>query len=348
MPWVSEYRYLGVRLNRTLSLAPHVRYLRNRANALFWQVCGWARRESLPLPCLLQLVSAYVVPACTYGSELLCGLPARMAALSSVQRELGRYLLQSPHAPNCVVQGDVGWQSWDILTLERAAGLLSRLQCAPTDRLAVRVYRYALRVPGSWCHTVQMQLVAAGIPLPSDWGLNPGAPPGLRSSYVRDCVRPALHRADVRRWRDALSMYADTALQLYRRCVPHPIVSDVHTWRVPIRSAMAWGRLRSGSSCLGADRPARHARASSSCVLCGAVRGDAAHCVVTCPVLSVPRDTWWRTVWPAFAGRAFPALSSEELLLFFFAQSPTHSNYGSACAAFAFAIERAHSGSPGL
>lgn len=343
LPWVSEYRYLGIYVNRSLSLHPHVLHLRSRGLALFWQVCGWARREALPLPCLLRLFQSYVVPACTYGSELFCDLIPRCSAFSAVQRELGRYLLQSAHAPNAVVQGDLAWPSWDLLALERAACLLSRLQCASPDRLAARVFRFAVRVPGSWSHAVRSRLLDSGVPPPAVWGLDADMPANWRRTYMRSCVQPALRAFDVHRWQSAISQSADPALRSYSLLVPIPAVSSVHAWGIPIRFAAAWGRIRSGSSCLGAHRPARHARLSSSCLLCNAAHGDAIHCIVHCPALRAQRQLFWRVVWPAFRGRALSELLPAELLHFFFAPLQSVLRYSLACAAFAFAIERAHS-----
>ena len=77
-----------------------------------------------------------------------------------LQREVGRYLLASAHAPGAVVQGDLGWTSWDFLALERAANLVSRLASASDMRLAVRVFLYARNKPSSWSCLLTVALAA--------------------------------------------------------------------------------------------------------------------------------------------------------------------------------------------
>ena len=342
MPWVTEYRYLGVLIDNRLSLCGHIRHLRSRAHAKFWQLCGWARREGLPLHVLHKIVHAYVMPACLFGSELLCASPQRCADITRLQREIGRYLLCSAHAPNTVVQGDLAWASWDFVALERAANLLSRLAAAPASRLAVRVFEYARHVPTSWCSKICCWLRQIGICLPWAYGIGSGCPPSHRRAYLHRAVRPALAAADCVRWRSALCSAVDPALQRYARSAANPTLPFAHSWRVQPAHAFAWGRVRSGSSVVGADRIARHLRGHSRCALCNNERGDLAHLLQFCPSLAVARARWWDNTFGAFPGQALVDVPAQDVVDFFCCPSHATLPWVIACARYAYDIELAH------
>ena len=343
LPWVQEYKYLGVVIDPSLCLRGHVKHLRERAHARFWQVCGWARREGLPLAIARKLVDAYVIPGCLFGAELLCPNSRRMGELLRLQREIGRYLLASAHAPNVVVQGDLAWSSWDFLAIERAANLVSRLTSASDMRLAVRVFHYARTIPSSWCGAICTQLQSLGVSLPWCSSVNVGCPIAVRRAYLRCSVRPVLAAADTVRWRQNLNNMRDSALQRYGRCMGHPVVSAAHSWRVNPAHALAWGRVRSGSSVLGADRISRHACGSSQCALCGHHLGDLAHFLMHCPNVATARNSWWGMVGFAFGGQPLEHIDTEAVLAFFCFSSHREVAWAAANARFAHAIECAHS-----
>ena len=340
LPWVPSYRYLGVHLDSGLTLRPHLVAMRVRALATFWQVCSWSRRERLPLASLTHFVHAYVIPSCLYGSELVHLSAARVADLERLQREIGRFMLQSACAPNAVVQGDLGWRSWRFLAMERAASLLGRLASLPASRLASRVFGLARVTQGCWSHDSLQSLAALGIESPEAFGLSQGSPAAWRRRYVSEVVQPRLLAADVAHWRADMARYSDAALVTYAQSVPHARLSLVHSWGTPPHHAAAWGRLRSGSSSLGAQRVSRHVTGSVACRLCGGAIGDLRHCLLACPALSQARGVWQSRL-AAALGLSSPYVFSADVSLQLFL-SPSSVRLASVHAAFAWEIEFAH------
>ena len=276
-----------------------------------------------------------------FGLELLAFSPARLAELDTCQRRLGRLLLRSRSAPNTVVQGDLGWQPWSELAAERAVALLPRLEPTPPNRLSSCVLRCAARVPGSWSASAHQLLQALQAPLPGDCGCGPGSSRAVRSQYLRRHVRPLLAQQSLLTWQAGLLASNDPALQVYAASVPVPRLAQVHCNRVSAASAAAWGRLRSGSSWLGAHRVARHVAGSVACCLCQAPLCDTWHALVHCPALVEARLLWWQRVGGCFPGLTPAQVPQQRLLQWFFGAGPLPPGLVAVNAAFAAVIEAA-------
>ena len=340
LQFVEEYRYLGVVLDRRLTFAAHSRMLQERALRTFFQCTAWAKRERLPLTVIEKLVSAYVIPACLYGTELMCCTPARMRELDACQRRIGRFLLHSSAAPNCVVLGDLGWRPWSSLVLQRAIGLVCRLASAPAGSLSQQVFSVAVDLPNTWCHSIAAAAVHHHIPLPRECGIAAGSDHAVRGRYMRNEVGPRLAAGDLASWRMGIASAADPALQLYATIVRTPLIAPVHNLQILPHYAAAWARLRSGSSWLSAHRVSRHVRGDATCTLCGSGNGDVWHALTTCPAVAQARASWLAVV-----GNRIPSTSREPMLQYFFAALHQPMYALAAHAAFAYAIETAFAGS---
>ena len=275
-----------------------------------------------------------------YGAELAIDSSARRREIDAVQRAAARVLLRSPAAPNIVTLGDLGWRPWSSLTLERGANLLCRLTCASPQRLAGRLFRFALAQPGSWSHDLSRLLDDLDIPPPSSAGLGPGCTARARAHYLRATVRRRLAAVDLQSWRQQAEGARDPDLQFYARCVHTPGLAHVHSWRTAPAHAASWCRLRSGCSALGGDRGRRHALGLSACRLCGSLGGSVEHVVVHCPALAPQRADWRRCVQSA-TGAAPPSSPPSAVLLALFSSEAHDAGLAAIHARFAFEIEQA-------
>ena len=218
--------------------------------------------------------------------------------------------------------------------------LLCRLSTMPPSWLAALVLERARVPPGSWSHGTLQVFSTYDMIAPADFGLTRESPAAWRRRFVHEVVRPRLVAADVQMWHDNLGRYTDEALVTYGEAMGQLVLSCVHSWGIPAHHAAAWGRLRSGSGCLGAQRVARHTNASAACLLCGGSVGDLAHCLLWCPALSREREAWWSQVSAALGlnrHASFPTAVPVQLFV-----SPSSAPLASAHAAFVWAIEFAH------
>lgn len=332
LPWVSTYRYLGVVVDRGLTLRQHVAERGERGRAAFFGCCGWAQRERLSLPYLARLVETYVVPKVLWGMELAAFSPVRMRELDAWQRRIGRWLLRDFRAPDAVVLGDLGWRPWSSLAQERAAALWCRLQPPRPARPSAEVAAVSATLPTGWAQLVTQSLQAVGAPPPGPSVRAEGCP--VRHDYIHSRVRPRLAERDLHQWRARLAAYTDSGLRLYAALATVPAVPAVHRAPCPPRHASAWCRMRHGGSTLPSHRAARH-RGATTCPLCLLAAPDLAHAILHCPGLAAPRAQW-----RARTGHVAPARESDDSvqLRWFFAGDATAA-VASANAAFAFCIE---------
>lgn len=337
LPWVSEYKYLGVTIDRGLTLQRHVAVRGALARSALFSCCGWAARERLPLATLLRLFECFVLPKLMWGMENVALSPARCRELDAWQRRLGRWLLRDFRAPDAAVLGDLGWRPWSSHAVERASALVARLLASPLDRPSASVVHDSLHSTSGWAFAVLGALRAAGAPLPPD--VAPRLGDVDRQAFVRSNVRPRLAAADARAWRQQLAGYADPGLQFYACVVQSPSLAAAHRAACPPRYAAAWCRLRHGGSTLPVHRGARH-RGASGCPLCGSAEGSLPHALFACSGLHGARARWWSRVSesaPAELASACP-VSRRALLRWFFAETPCVGAH----AAFAYQVECAY------
>ena len=331
LPWVSQYRYLGVVVDKNLSLRQHVQERGERARAAFFACCGWVQRERLPLHFLERLVRIHIVPKIMWGMELAAFSPVRMRELDAWQRRIGRWLLRDFRAPDAVVLGDLGWQPWSSLAIERAASLLCRMQPSHPIRPSTAVCLYS-SVQQGWAHALASRLSDAGATPPSP---NDCASRCARRAYVGRSVRPHLRAQDHQRWRQRLASYTDPGLQWYAQNVQITGIPAPHRGRCAPRQAAAWCRMRHGGSTLPVHRGSRH-RGASGCSLCGSPAADLNHVLFNCAALSEAREHWWRRVGP----HAPAPLSEVMELSRWFCSSVCPPPIAAAHARFAWEIER--------
>ena len=99
LPWTNSYTYLGISIRADLNMIDHVRTIAAASTRRFFQVCGWARREGLPVHTVASLVNTYVVPKILFGMELCVHSAPCMDLLNKLQRKLRRWILQDSGAP---------------------------------------------------------------------------------------------------------------------------------------------------------------------------------------------------------------------------------------------------------
>ena len=205
------------------------------------------------------------------------------------------------------------------------------------------VYACAASVPGSWAVAVGAALAQRLVPLPSASGLTAGSPSSARARFMRVEAVPRLAAQDLAFWRQGLLNSRDEALHAYAVLVQQPAISQMHCWRVSSQGAAAWAHIRGGSSCLPAQRIARHALCCATCTLCGSGEGDILHMLSSCPALSQARAVWWSRVSTTIDGSEGVIGCAASLLNCLFAASPQPPFLLAAHAAFAVAIESAFS-----
>ena len=322
LPWVSEYRYLGVVIDRGLTFRPHVTDRGNRARAAFFACCGWAQRERLPIAVTVRLFEVHVVPKIMWGMELLAFSGPRMRELDAWQRRIGRWILRDFRAPDAVVLGDLGWRTWSSLALERAAALRSRLMRSDPHSVALDVARTSVQRPHGWMSLVDEALRSIGVRLPQSQVL----PPVLRRE-----IYPVIRHHDALAWRNRLSGYSDQGLQYYCASVNRRSLPAVHRLCRP-RAAAAWCRLRHGGSTLPGHRGTRHRSRIFACALCGDPAPTTAHALFHCQGTIAARQQWWQAV--QHLAPAGPAIVD----WFFASNAAPHA--ARAHASFALAVER--------
>ena len=90
---VPSYRYLGVVLTPSLRWDAHVAHILARGHRLFAKSTSWARSKGLPASFSHFLLSTYVLPSATFGTEFVGNCTRILAQLDLAQRRWGRHLL---------------------------------------------------------------------------------------------------------------------------------------------------------------------------------------------------------------------------------------------------------------
>ena len=338
LPWVEEYRYLGILIDRGLTLKSHIRERGAKAQAAFFACCGWAHRERVPVSTVVRFFQVHVLPVALWGVELAAFSDCRMRELDSWQRRLGRWLLRDHRAPSAIVLGDLGWWPWSSLALERAVSLWCRLRQLGAPRPSVAIADASGSAALGWARAVSLALDYLGAPLPvADVAMR--GPTGRRQ-YLQRSVRPLLAARDCRQWRASMQGYQDPALVEYAQCVTAPALAPPHSSPAPPAHASAWCRIRHGGSTLPSHRAGRH-RSSGVCSLCGSASGSTAHAILECTALAERRSLWWERVRACAPWLELPVSCSQAVLRWFFGPC-TMPAVAAAHAAFAYAVEFAY------
>ena len=300
LPFVSEYKYLGVVFDSHGGCRNHVSHVTRQGNQKFASCVSWAAREGLHVAWQSRLFQSYVLPAFTYGSEFLLCNQNLLDAMNLQLRKWGRRILGHPNgSPNPVVLLDLGWSDIQAMALKRAASLCSRLtsrwQSDPRADLPSVVFAYASSQPDSWATSVRGLLSEANVPPMEVAGIGPGAP---RSVCRRWCqsANPALDRSSIQRSlqsvraMDSLSEYLQYGAQL-------GLFIAAHSRRVSAADAREWGLARCGHHWCSDGRLARHSRLVEGCCLCSASCGTLAHALTECPGTADLRASWLAQAW---------------------------------------------------
>ncbi|XP_077555701.1 uncharacterized protein LOC144170053 [Haemaphysalis longicornis] len=141
-----EYRYLGVTLcSEEAKYNRHKSALRQadlRSQRILRLRCMWSCNRFLMIRDLWKLVH---VPGLTFASAVVCLSPGTREWLERQQQEVGRAALGCHgRIANEVVQGDVGWSSFEAREASSKITYRGRLLFLPRTRWARRVFEYLL------------------------------------------------------------------------------------------------------------------------------------------------------------------------------------------------------------
>ena len=192
---MAEYCYLGVVFQASRRWNKHADRLVEKGNREFHQSIAWAEIRRLQTGFRRSLFRASMLPSLLHGAVFLDD--AFLQRLDPQMRQWGRRLLSWPAgAPGAAVLDELGWAPFAMEVPKTQASLLGRLSSADPNgihrSLAARVFRYALRMPGSWVHDTSNKLRSAGVTLPDAFGVVLGCAPRVIERWTHRCVRPAL------------------------------------------------------------------------------------------------------------------------------------------------------------
>ena len=243
------------------------------------------------------LFRAYVLPSLLHGAAFLDD--ASLRRLDKQMRQWGRRLLSLPAgAPGAAVLGELRWAPFAMELSKTQANLLGHLSSADPDgihrSLAARVFRYALRMPGSWAHDTSNKLRSAGVTLPDAFGVVPGCAPSVLERWTHRRVRPALDASSFRMRRAEVIQLE--SLAIFVEC--HPTLdccSDFHGSRLPISSVREWTLARCSHHPFLDGRIARHRARSFPC-LCGSSDWSFIHALRSCPLFHSLKSAWLQSL----------------------------------------------------
>ena len=221
VPVVAEYCYLGVVFQASRKWSKHTDRFVGTGNRKFHQSIAWAENRRLHTGFSRSLFRAYVLPSLLHGAAFL--EDASLRRLDKQMRQWGRRLLFWPAgAPGAAVLGELGWAPFAMEVSKTQANLLGRLSSADPDgihrSLAARVFRYALRMPGSWAHDTSNKLRSAGVTLPDAFGVVPGCAPRVIERWTHRRVRPALDACSFRMRQAEVNQLQ--SLEIFVECHP--------------------------------------------------------------------------------------------------------------------------------
>jgi len=296
LPFVTEYKYLGVWIQCRLSWRRHAEHCRSRGDRCLAAVIAWASSERLPLSFQNQLFLTYVLPAALYGAEFISSRSARNALARQLTR-WGRRLLHWPAgSPTSAVLGELGWLPFEQQAEIRSAQLLSRLASAsPSEHRRLpssAVFQFALTCAGSWARQATQCLSSHGVPSPGSWHIGPGCPLRIRQRWLHSAVLPVLQSMAVQN--HISSCQAHSSLQPYAMLQPFPYFnSRVYGCNNDADEAREWGLARCGHHPCADGRAARHIGSNPlACCLCGSAQCSLEHLLAECSGTADLRSAW--------------------------------------------------------
>ena len=125
LPYVSTYKYMGVRIASSGSWFPHFQYMADKVKSKPSEIVAWARRYEVILPVVVRLWELYVHRAVTFGAVICEPTRTDTQTLDRAQRQAGRRILGFRRSvPGPAILADLGWNTFSTdLTFERAAFL---------------------------------------------------------------------------------------------------------------------------------------------------------------------------------------------------------------------------------
>ena len=298
IPYVTEYKYLGVRVHARLSWRRHAELCVAAGERRMASAVTWASREHLPVTFTSSLVNSFVLGAASYGCEFLADAGS-LRLLQTRWLRWGRRILGWPAgAPGAAVLGELGWLDFGDIALLRRARLFARLSsvCSSSSRRQVSsaLFEYALSQPRSWAATSAALLSESGAPAAELWGIGPGAPHALQGLWITSAVEPAARHTTLVRFHSACAGMESLHDYVQRQPVP-ALDGRVYGAHVPADAARLWGLARCGHHPCGDGRPARHLRlpSGSMCALCGCAPCGLEHLLFTCTGTAELRSHWF-------------------------------------------------------
>ena len=265
MPWICEYKYLGVWISSGGGWSRHLRHICDKMVSKTAEIARWcdAHGATVDVACLLWQL--YVYRAALFGASLLDLPVSSLASLDRCHRKTARMLLSfSPSCPTPCPLAELGWQPLTSDLDGERARLFSRLIVNPNTDIKVVLDATALS--------------------PDSWASQTAATCGSWCDGILPTSRGAWHRL-LQKWSAATS--ADEADLQHNRCQQHHYLAHYHQakweldgkWalnsfiydpKIDPHVAKSIGRLLAGAQDLRAGDPKHLPEASvdNCCVHC--------------------------------------------------------------------------------
>jgi len=168
VPWVAQYKYLGVELHAGLPF----KQFRSRAEASATRAANAVSAMGMwsgKLPATLgdQVYKAMVRPLLEYCSEVWSVTP--WPAAETIQLSMGKRILKcSSHTPSEAVRGDLGWLSMEARYQTARVCFWGKLQIMPVESPARRIFEDSMTQHAATIaadRPVQAVEAAAGLPV---------------------------------------------------------------------------------------------------------------------------------------------------------------------------------------
>ena len=128
MPWVKEYKYLGIYISCGGGWTRQISHMIAKLEVKTLEIVSWCRSHDATLEVAKQLWDIYVLRAAVFGAAMLDLSASNMDLIDCAHRQCGRKILAFARtAPNPCILAELGWKRLSVEVQGEKIRLFGRL-----------------------------------------------------------------------------------------------------------------------------------------------------------------------------------------------------------------------------